>query len=304
MTRTDSQAVGSERTTREPEVRFVGEDQGYNKKLLPLTGVVFFFQNPSLWGLACGFCCLQLLVLIATTVVVWGTFPAQREIIENLFSQEWEAIMSTVLIIMTENVVIYIIIVYLIILPCILDRIFRTVFALRNVPWSPTAGSCCIDCCRGLYVTVLFVVVMLISLPLNLIPVVGWLCWTAATAFFITWELLNRYFDHKKLPFSAAWSFARAHFFEFWCFGCICILLTFIPLASFVLMYTNLVACALWATDIERYELLRPHMYEVYDSVEMTQYGDGTEQMIADSQGFDLEDVVEEEEEDRYYKGG
>lgn len=252
----------------------------YNAKLLPLTGVVYFLTHPRLYGLACAFCCLQVVAFIVVSVIAWSTFPAQLDSYEKLFEAEWEAVLAAIFSVLSENVIIFCILVYVVILPCVQDRIYRAVFEMEGVPWNPSQEGCCVDCGRGLCIKLVFVLVLIVTFPANIIPVIGPFVWSACGSFFVAWDILDRYFGHKKIAFATAWGYARSHFADFFCFGFLVMLLSLVPLLQLLLMYTNLVAGALWACDLERSNALRPYdllSTDDHHSVELHQFSQQSE---------------------------
>jgi hypothetical protein len=88
-------------------------------------------------------------------------------------------------------------------------------------------------------------------LPLNFIPVVGTFAFILIQARNRGKSVHGRYFQLKKWSPSRQGDWLRKHVGPYTSFGLVASLLEMIPLASIFFTYTNTVAAALWAADIE-----------------------------------------------------
>lgn len=103
--------------------------------------------------------------------------------------------------------------------------------------------------CSSLFSLLLFIV----TFPLNFIPVVGTLGFCMINGFFMAWRMQRKYLIRKGLNFKEQTHYVfRLRQAEFLAFGTVCMLLDLIPLIDILLVYTNIVASALWAVDVEK----------------------------------------------------
>lgn len=108
--------------------------------------------------------------------------------------------------------------------------------------------------CSSLFSLVLFVV----TFPLNFIPVIGTLGFCMINGFFMAWRMQRKYLIRKGLNLKEQTHYVfRLRQAEFLAFGTVCMLLDLIPLIDILLVYTNIVASALWAVDMEKAGVLR-----------------------------------------------
>ena len=260
--------------------------------VLPLRGALYFFTHPRLWCLGLGFLCLAVLLFLVVFGLLLGSAKSQYDLLHNLFESDWSTMAVTFVSILSENLLAFYVIVYVLLLPSVMDRLFRAVFELENVPWNPTLGlsccaSCLTECRRSCCISLLCLLVLVAALPLLLVPVAGPFLWSAAGSFFTAWDILDRYFGHKKVPFAVSWAFAKHYSTRFFLFGFVVLLLSMVPFLQLLLMFTNLVAGALWACEIERTGALQPFSQDqdfLYPDVELSS-------MAAQEPVDDLEDL-------------
>jgi len=88
-------------------------------------------------------------------------------------------------------------------------------------------------------------------LPLNFIPVVGTIIFIVLQARSRGQTVHGRYFQLKKWSAPRRSDWLKKHAGPYTSFGLVASLLEMIPLASIFFTYTNTVAAALWAADIE-----------------------------------------------------
>ena len=224
--------------------------------LLPLKGVVYFFVHPQLWCLGLGFLCSSILGCILILTCLIFNFSQQQTAFDSLFDSGILAWLVTVLAVLTEWFALFYLFVFVFMLPCIMDRLFRTVFALENVPWNPVqvgcAQECASDCSRCCAIKMICMVSVVVLFPLIFVPIAGPFLFSAGLSFFTSWDILDRYFGHKKVTFGISWAYAKHYRVRFFLFGFVVMLLAMIPVFQVIFMFTNLVAGALWACEIER----------------------------------------------------
>ena len=134
----------------------------------------------------------------------------------------------------------------------ITDKLFDEVLILRGHRELVEAdnNSACCGCCS--IVSFMHLALSIITLPLNLIPVVGTVLWLFINGRNYTWDSHSHY--HKELKgrnFRAQRKFVRSHWYGYHMFGMQAMALELIPLANVMFVFTNTVGAALWAADFE-----------------------------------------------------
>ncbi|KAG0746347.1 hypothetical protein G6F57_002038 [Rhizopus arrhizus] len=100
--------------------------------------------------------------------------------------------------------------------------------------------------------------IFILTLPLNIVPVIGPATFIGIQALFRTGEAHKRYFNLYH------WSKAQIHrridarFWQYYRFGLMATVLEMIPFAGYVFMYTNQMGAAMWAMDLHEQKLLEP----------------------------------------------
>ena len=153
------------------------------------------------------------------------------------------ALLELLLVVMIFSVVV--------LLP-ITDKLFDEVLILRGHRALVEAdnNSACCGCCS--IVSFMHLALSVITLPLNLIPVVGTVLWLFVNGRNYTWDSHSHY--HKELKgrnFRAQRKFVRSHWYGYHMFGMQAMALELIPLANVLFLFTNTVGAALWAADFE-----------------------------------------------------
>ncbi|KAF9351283.1 hypothetical protein BGX26_010673 [Mortierella sp. AD094] len=140
---------------------------------------------------------------------------------------------------------------YLIILPIYQDGLFDRVLKLRGLRHvlEKKHGNDVVKCMRG-------ILVLILTLPLNLIPVLGQILYATINGWILTFGIRFHY-DSEIRNISVAQSRREAwkRKKDYAGFGSIAVALEMIPFANLLFMWTNIVGCALWVADeIEKEE--------------------------------------------------
>ncbi|KAG0233165.1 hypothetical protein BGX31_004940, partial [Mortierella sp. GBA43] len=103
------------------------------------------------------------------------------------------------------------------------------------------------------------ILVLVLTLPLNLIPVLGQILYAGINGWILTFGIRFHY-DAEIRNISVAQSRREAwkRRSDYASFGSVAVALEMIPIANLVFMWTNIVGCALWVADeIEKEESRR-----------------------------------------------
>ncbi|KAK4513013.1 uncharacterized protein ATC70_003724 [Mucor velutinosus] len=97
-----------------------------------------------------------------------------------------------------------------------------------------------------------------LTLPLNVVPVVGPLCFISIQALFRGGAAHKRYFQLYKWTPEQRQRRIEAYFWQYQRFGLVATALEMLPFVGYLFMYTNQVGAALWAMDLHDRKLLEP----------------------------------------------
>ncbi|KAF9901037.1 hypothetical protein EC991_006598 [Linnemannia zychae] len=154
---------------------------------------------------------------------------------------------------------------YLIILPIYEDGLFDRVLKLRGLRHVLKAneGNDVAKCMRGvgggLWLLLFQILVLILSLPLNVIPILGQAMFVAINGWVMTFGYRFHYeAEIRNLTVVQIRRESWQRRSEFSSFGSVAFGLGMVPLANLLFMWTNIVGCALWVADeIERDEALQ-----------------------------------------------
>jgi len=259
--------------------------------LYPLKGVTFFFTHPSLWAIiVCPVFVTIIIAIIATIVVFAGLlYPQYLFIVDYIVDIDWLAWIMAIILCIIE-ILFTIAMAILVFFEGTKRRIYKQVFRLHDMPVRKSAQTygapieyhwnyrrdddCCWcwictdsretfrDCCcfclnpviywKYFFYKILALVVFLISLPLNLIPIVGTIFFCVVNGTIMAWRLQFGYFTDKEIPPPVSSYIFMRRLPEYISFGTVCMLLDFIPVLNILLIYTNVVSSALWVVEMER----------------------------------------------------
>ncbi|KAL9544743.1 hypothetical protein MBANPS3_007477 [Mucor bainieri] len=97
-----------------------------------------------------------------------------------------------------------------------------------------------------------------LTLPLNVVPVVGPLCFISIQALFRGGVAHKRYFQLYKWTSEQRQRRIETYFWQYQRFGLVATALEMLPFVGYLFMYTNQVGAALWAMDLHDRKLLEP----------------------------------------------
>ncbi|KAF9909373.1 hypothetical protein EC991_008758 [Linnemannia zychae] len=151
---------------------------------------------------------------------------------------------------------------YLIILPIYQDGLFDRVLKLRGLRYVLDAnrGNDVVKCMRGvnggLFILFCQIIVLILTLPLNLIPILGQILYATINGWILSFGIRFHYdAEIRNMPLAQSRREAWSRKSEYTSFGAVAVGLEMIPIANLLFMWTNIVGCALWVADeIERDE--------------------------------------------------
>lgn len=222
-------------------------------------GLTFFLSHPRLWRLAVAPLLLTVLVGVGSTVVllVAALYP-QAEGLEDAGVESWLAWLLAIMLVFVESFVVTLIF-SLVALACFQDRVFS--YVLRKKGFAELVDNrarhasfvrICTSCCR---VSILLRLgLLVVSVPLNVVPVVGNAVYAWLNGKIVAWEYHLFYFELKNLTFEQQEALLRERDWQYTLFGMQALLLEMIPGFGAVFMFTNTVGAALFAASIEEDE--------------------------------------------------
>ncbi|KAF9896425.1 hypothetical protein BX616_007488, partial [Lobosporangium transversale] len=151
---------------------------------------------------------------------------------------------------------------YLIILPIYQDGLFDRVLKLRGLKHVLKAneGNDLVKCMRGvsggLWILFFQILVLILTLPLNIVPILGQMAFAIINGWVLTFGLRFHY-DAEIRNISVLQSRREAwqRRSDYTSFGAVAVGLEMIPIANIFFVWTNIVGCALWVADeIEKSE--------------------------------------------------
>lgn len=93
---------------------------------------------------------------------------------------------------------------------------------------------------------------LVITLPLNMIPVLGNITYAWLNGTLMAWEAHLYYFEMKAFDFEQQKEIVAARKLQYSAFGMGAMLLEMIPIAGAIFMFTNAAGAALFAASIEK----------------------------------------------------
>ncbi|KAG0251508.1 hypothetical protein DFQ27_008715, partial [Actinomortierella ambigua] len=171
------------------------------------------------------------------------------------------------------EIALLIILFYLIVLPIYQDALFDRVLRLRGFAHviERGEGSDVAKCLRGVHgglVVVFFqILVLIITLPVNVIPVFGQILFAVLNGWVFTFACRFHYNnDIRNISISDGRREAWANRKSYTSFGSVAVGLEMVPFANLIFMWTNIVGCALWVADEiekqERQQQNQPHLHQ------------------------------------------
>ncbi|CAF1215232.1 unnamed protein product [Adineta ricciae] len=245
----------------------------------PFRGIFYLLSHPSLWRqISCGLL-ISILVSIVTSVLFFVfIFPLQAHAFEEYMS-DWLSWIISFFITIYE-IGILLLVISSLFLAYYMDVIFDAVW--REETMGLTEGitqrisSTTYSCIKSFFILILFrVILVIITSPLNLIPILGTILFIYVNGYYYAWSLHCRYFDLLGLTFLQGKHFVEENRNDYSQFGIVGIFLELIPFVNLITPITNVIGSALWACDIERYKepSQHPRSYLLAPTPELVEQG-------------------------------
>lgn len=231
-------------------------------------GMFYFLAHPRLW--LTSICPILMTVVVAAVSVIvlfaLGLYP-QAMLLEDAGLPTGLAWLVAVILVVVE--IFLVTLIYSVaVVGCFMDKIFEQVLTNRgygelveNEKKHSSCGRACGACCRvSLW---LRVVVLVVTLPLNLIPVVGTIAWVWLNGTILAWEYHLFYFELRNLNYEQQKQFIEKRKAQYSSFGMQAMFLEMIPFLGALFLFTNAVGAALFAADLED-ELAQAQDYNEY----------------------------------------
>jgi uncharacterized protein involved in cysteine biosynthesis len=215
-----------------------------------LKGVAFFLAHPSLWVYSCvPFLCSLIFGLVALILFfALALVPQANALIPHM--PEWLAWIIAVILVLLESFLALIIFAQGL-FGQFQDKIAEKTLEILNVRLPeepPFCDTCTLNALHFAFTILLF----LVTLPLNVIPIIGSIAFAYINGMMYGWELHQNYFERKRMDFRMQWDHVSANRWAYTTFGAASILLALIPLLNIVTIFTSRVGAALWVVDMEQ----------------------------------------------------
>mmetsp|Transcript_7048 Transcript_7048/g.21392 ORF Transcript_7048/g.21392 Transcript_7048/m.21392 type:complete len:258 (+) Transcript_7048:55-828(+) len=226
-------------------------------------GIFHFLERPVLWKKVL---CPVLVTIVSTLLSLGLLFalaftPQARLLIDRCHWPGWVAWPTAALLVLTEVSLVNLT-VFLVLFGCTQSQIFRAVLEERgvlpkirqerNLEELPEA-YCCRDFSHSIAFLLARLPLLILTLPLNGLPVLGQVAWCFLNGWLYAWELTAEFMVmyEDRHHCGAQWSFVRQRFTSYLCFGAAAMGLELIPfIGPWVFFATNACGAAYLAEAI------------------------------------------------------
>ncbi|KAI8054572.1 etoposide-induced protein 2.4-domain-containing protein [Syncephalis plumigaleata] len=217
----------------------------------PLQGIAYFILHPALWAKC--FCAFFIALLVALGSLA-GSFTAMPFIAQALIRANCPSGLAWVVAVIIALLMsaLILLIAVLIIIPALAESMVDYVWHDKGLPLSDRPDACCRGCATDCGVccthSVVSIILLIVTFPLNAIPVAGTIIFCYVNGWMYAWEKQTRYHvEVKGWDFRHSRAYATRHWRAYAGFGMICYLLQLIPIANIFFSFTNAVGAALWS---------------------------------------------------------
>jgi len=220
-------------------------------------GVTFLLQNPRLWSLIVCPLLLSLIGALILLVVFLSTiFPAQAQALADAnVPNVWAWILSFMLTLIEAALLGTII--FFIIFGQLQQFIFDKVYDMKKDSKAMESLAenerCCGGCVRGgcTYLILLKIFIMLLTLPLNILPILGQVLYALINGHFYAWSLHQDYLTiHGFRNFREQHEIVKSNTW-YQSFGPVALFAEIIPLFGVLFFFSNAAGAALFAAEQE-----------------------------------------------------
>ncbi len=194
--------------------------------------------------------------LASVIVIPAAALVPQADALKDANMTPWLAWVVAVLLVIVE--IFAVTLIYsAIVLPCYMDRVFEQVLKdngyeglVENDKQHSKCNRVCTACCK-VSVCLRFGL-MLLTLPLNLIPIIGTMVYIWLNGTIVAWEYHLYYFELKGIPYEEQKAIIQKRQVAYSTFGAQALFLEMIPAVGILFLFTNTVGAALFAVEIEK----------------------------------------------------
>ncbi|CAF3691973.1 unnamed protein product [Rotaria sordida] len=250
----------------------------------PFHGIFYLITHPSLWRqISCGLIIMLIGSIIASILLFVFAFPSQAHGLSSHMAEwlSWVLSFFLTLIEIAISVLVFSSLFLAYYMEIIFDAVWRQeTMGINEIQRERLLSRTYSFIKSFLILIIVRVILIIITSPLNLIPILGTILYIYINGYYYAWSLHCRYFDLLGLTFSQGKHFVEENRSDYTNFGVVGLLLEMIPLINLVTPITNVIGSSLWACDIERYKepLRHPRSYLLAPSSslieqEQTSYG-------------------------------
>jgi hypothetical protein len=173
--------------------------------LYAFRGIWFFIFNPSLWFVVvCPLACSSFFSILSVVLLLVFALPAQAHLLYNVIEVTWFPMWLAWLIAVALTLIEAAMVVMLLtqfLFNCYKTMLEERVFRLRGLNMTDDSSTVAIACANVISQSLFAWLVMLITIPLNLVPVIGNLLFFMLSGTVFAWNLHAGYFGAKNLAF-------------------------------------------------------------------------------------------------------
>lgn len=172
----------------------------------PIRGIFYLISHPTLWGqLFCGLIIMILVSIICSVLLFVFAFPSQSYSLSE-YMPEWIGWIISFFLTLFE-IATSILVLSSLFLAYYMDVIFDAVWRQEVMGINPEqcqrSSSTTYSCIKSFFILIIFrVFLLIITSPLNLIPILGTILYIYINGYYYAWSLHCRYFDLIGLTFS------------------------------------------------------------------------------------------------------
>ncbi|KAG0310562.1 hypothetical protein BGZ97_012486 [Linnemannia gamsii] len=228
----------------------------------PVQGIFYMLAHPSLFRNL--ICPIFITILWGIAVFIFGFAYLLKLQAHALIDVKCPAAVAWIvcIIFVLLEVAVLSLLFYLIVLPIYEDSLFDRTLKLRGLRHvlKQNEGNDMVKCMRGvgggLWILLFQIAVLILSFPVNLIPILGQVIFIAINGWVLTFGYRFHYdAEIRNITILQSRREAWARKSEYSQFGSAAFGLQMVPLANLLFAWTNVVGCALWVADeIERDE--------------------------------------------------
>jgi len=172
----------------------------------PIRGIFYLIRHPALWSqLICGLLLMIFVSIIVSVLLFVFAFPVQADALSSYMS-DWIAWIISFFLTLFEMGT-SILVLSSLFLAYYMNVIFDAVWRQETMGINPgetqRLSSTTYSCIKSFLILIIFrVFLLVITSPLNLIPIIGTILYIYINGYYYAWSLHCRYFDLLGLTFA------------------------------------------------------------------------------------------------------